>query len=170
MAGSEGLNGVFAAVARLTVFIAAFSLCALVGVLAWQVYARYVLNSSPGWTEPAALTLMGVAALFGAAIAVRAEAHFAFPTLVESAPGPVRALLKVLARLIALGFGAALAGYGAFLMIDSWEVPMAGAPVPEGLGYVGLCGGGAVIALFALERLIFGDPPDPHAATTGQES
>jgi TRAP-type C4-dicarboxylate transport system permease small subunit len=164
MAESNALQSAFAAVARLTVFIAAASLCALVGVLAWQVYGRYVLNNSPGWTEPAALTLMGVAALFGAAIAVRAEAHFAFPTLVESAPGPLRALLKALARLIALAFGAALAGYGGFLMLDSWDVPMAGAPAPEGLGYVGLCGGGALIALFALERLIFGDPPNPHGA------
>jgi TRAP-type C4-dicarboxylate transport system permease small subunit len=156
--------------AQLTVFVAALSLCALVGVLAWQVFGRYVLNDSPGWTEPASLTLMGVAALFGAAIAVRAESHFAFPTLVENAPRPLRFLLKSLARLIALAFGAALAVFGGYLMVDSWTVPMAGAPVPEGLGYVGLCGGGALIALFALERLIFGDPPDPHAATTAQES
>jgi TRAP-type C4-dicarboxylate transport system permease small subunit len=164
------LKGAFAALARLTVFVAALSLCALVGVLAWQVFGRYVLNDSPGWTEPASLTLMGVAALFGAAIAVRAESHFAFPTLVENTPRPVRLLLKSLARLIALVFGAALAGFGGFLMADSWSVPMAGAPVPEGLGYVGVCGGGALIAVFALERLIFGDPPDPHAGAMAQEA
>ncbi|MGH6951993.1 MAG: TRAP transporter small permease, partial [Vitreimonas sp.] len=78
---SNPLRSAFGALAQFTVFIAAASLCALVGVLAWQVFGRYVLNSSPSWTEPVALTLMGVAALFGAAIAVRAESHFAFPTL-----------------------------------------------------------------------------------------
>jgi TRAP-type C4-dicarboxylate transport system permease small subunit len=158
------LKGAFAALARLAVLIAAASLCALVGVLAWQVFGRYALNDSPSWTEPVALTLMSVAALFGAAIAVRAESHFAFPTLVENAPGPLRAALKSLARLIALVFGAALAGFGGFLIVDAWDVPMAGAPFPEGVASIGLCGGGALIALFALERLIFGDPPDPHAA------
>jgi TRAP-type C4-dicarboxylate transport system permease small subunit len=105
-----------------------------------------------------ALTLMSVAALFGAAVAVRQETHFNFPTLVELSPGPVRALLKALARLIALAFGAALAFYGGLLMIDSWNVPMAGAAAPEGLSYVGVCAGGALIALFALERLVVGDP------------
>jgi TRAP-type C4-dicarboxylate transport system permease small subunit len=156
------LQSAFAALARLTVFIAATSLCALVGLLAWQVFGRYVLNASPSWTEPLALTLMSVAALFGAAIAVRAESHFAFPTLVESSPKAVRTVLKVFARLIALSFGAALAGFGAYMMADSWAVPMAGAPIPEGMSYVGLAGGGALIALFALERLIFGDAPNPH--------
>lgn len=156
------LESAFTALARLTVFIAATSLCALVGLLAWQVFGRYVLNASPSWTEPLALTLMSVAALFGAAIAVRSESHFAFPTLVESSPKAVRAVLKVFARLIALAFGGALGGFGAFMMADSWGVPMAGAPIPEGMSYVGLAGGGALIALFALERLIFGDAPDPH--------
>jgi len=158
------LKSAFAAIARLTVIIAAVSLCVLVIVLAWQVFGRYVLNRSPSWTEPVALTLMGVAALFGAALAVRAESHFSFPTLVESAPPTIRALLKILSRLIALAFGIALAGFGGFLMIDSWNVPMAGAPFPEGVGHIGLAGGGALIALFALERLIFGDPPNPHGA------
>jgi TRAP-type C4-dicarboxylate transport system permease small subunit len=81
---------------------------------------------------------------------------------VESSPKAVRAVLKVFARLIALAFGAALGGFGAYMMADSWAVPMAGAPIPEGMSYVGLAGGGALIALFALERLIFGDAPDPH--------
>jgi TRAP-type C4-dicarboxylate transport system permease small subunit len=156
------LRSAFAALAGLTVGIAAASLCALVGLLAWQVFGRYVLNASPSWTEPLALTLMSVAALFGAAIAVRAESHFAFPTLVESAPKPVRAGLKILARLIALAFGIALGGFGAFMMADSWNVPMAGAPIPEGVSFVGLAGGGILIAVFALERLIFGDAPNPH--------
>jgi TRAP-type C4-dicarboxylate transport system permease small subunit len=67
-----------------------------------------------------------------------------------------------LARIIALAFGGALAGFGAYMMADSWAVPMAGAPIPEGVSFIGLAGGGALIALFALERLIFGDPPNPH--------
>ncbi|HET9232200.1 MAG TPA: TRAP transporter small permease [Vitreimonas sp.] len=158
------MKGVFGALAAATIAIAATSLCVLVVVLAWQVYGRYVLNASPSWTEPVAMTLMGVAALFGAAIAVRGESHFAFPTLVESSPKPVRALLKAMARLIALAFGIALAGFGGFLMVDSWSVPMAGAPFPEGVAHIGLCAGGALIAIFALERLMFGDPPDPHGA------
>lgn len=162
MAGSNALAGAFSALAKAAIAIAATSLCVLVLVLAWQVIGRYALNDSPGWTEPVALILMSVAALFGAAVAVRRESHFNFPTLVESAPAPLRVALKALARLIALGFGAALAFYGGYLMVDSWDIPMAGAPAPEGLAYIGVCLGGALIALFALERLIAGDPEKEH--------
>jgi len=147
----------FDALARAATAIAGLCLCALVLVLAWQVFGRYVLNDSPGWTEPVALTLMSVAALFGAAVAVRLETHFNFPTLVEMSPAPVRAALKALARLISLAFGAALAFYGGYLMLDSWDVPMAGARLPEGVSFIGLCLGGALIALFAFERLVSGD-------------
>ncbi len=157
MAQSSALGAAFGALARLTIIVAGTCLCVLVLVLAWQVIGRYALNDSPGWTEPVALTLMSVAALFGAAVAVRRESHFNFPTLVEMSPPPVRAFLKLLARLIALVFGAALAWYGGLLMLDSWNVPMAGAPLPEGISYIGLCLGGGLIALFALERLIAGD-------------
>ena len=69
---------------------------------------------------------------------------------------------KALARLIAFAFGAALAFYGGYLMLDSWDIPMAGAPAPEGLSYIGVCLGGALIALFALERLVAGDPEKEH--------
>lgn len=154
----SGLTGAFDVLAAATVTVASVALASLVGVLAWQVIGRYVLNASPSWTEPVALTLMSVSALFGAAIAVRAESHFSFPTLVESSPPPVRAFLRFVSRLIAVVFGAALAWFGFFLMIDSWDTPMAGAPAPEGLTYAGLAFGGALIGLFALERLLTGDP------------
>ena len=154
----SAMTGVFDVLASVTIAIAATALASLVLVLAWQVIGRYLLNDSPSWTEPVALTLMSVSALFGAAIAVRAESHFSFPTLVESSPPAVRAVLRSLARLIAVVFGAALAWFGFFLMIDSWDTPMAGAPAPEGLSYAGLAFGGALIGLFALERLLTGPP------------
>lgn len=157
------MAGVFSALARVTMLVATVSLCVLVLVLAWQVFGRYVMNDSPGWTEPVALTLMGVAAMFGAAIAVRLESHFNFPTFVESMPSAVRTALKALARLIALGFGLALGGFGAFLTIDAWDIPMAGAPMPEGLAFIGVALGGLLMALFALERLIYGDVKAEHA-------
>lgn len=162
----SALTGAFDVLAGVTIAIGATALASLVGVLAWQVIGRYVLNDSPGWTEPVALTLMSVSALFGAAIAVRAESHFSFPTLVESSPPAVRAVMRSLARLIAVVFGAALSWFGFFLMIDSWNTPMAGAPAPEGLSYAGLAFGGALIGLFALERLLTGAPAKPAAEGT----
>jgi TRAP-type C4-dicarboxylate transport system permease small subunit len=139
--------------------LAAAALVAMSLIQAWQVFARYVLNDSPGWTEPVALLLMSFAVMFGAAVAVRRESHFAFQGLLHALPAPGQAGLKSLSRLIAAAAGAGLMILGGRLMIDLWPVAMAGAPLPSGLRYAALAVGGLLIVIFALERLFTGDPP-----------
>ena len=143
--------------ARLSLALACVALVGMAGAQAWQVFARYVLNASPGWTEPVALVLMSVAVMLGAAVAVRRESHFAFNGLVQSAPGPVRSALQTVSRVIILVSGLGLAWLGGQLMIDDWPIRMAGVALPSGLRFAALCFGGLLIALFALERLITGD-------------
>lgn len=123
----------------------------------WQVFARYVLNDSPGWTEPVALLFMSLAVMSAAAVAVRRETHFAFLTLRDEMPRPLSGAAKILSRLIAAGTGGALMLMGGRLMIDDWSVPLAGAPLPSGLKFVGLTIGGALMLIFAVERLLKGD-------------
>ena len=43
--------------ARIAVVVAGVALVGMAAVEAWQVFARYVLNDSPSWTEPVALLL-----------------------------------------------------------------------------------------------------------------
>ena len=143
--------------ASLAMGLAGFALVAMALIQAWQVFARYVLNDSPGWTEPLALLLMSFAVMFGAAVAVRRETHFAFQTFRDAAPGRLQWLMKSISRLIAAAGGAGLMVLGGSLMIDDWPVVMAGAPLPAGLKFAGLCRGGALILLFAIERLLTGD-------------
>ena len=71
-------------------------------------------------------------------------------------------------HVIAAAAGAGLMWLGGALMIDEWPVTMAGAPLPAGLKFAGLCFGGALILLFALERLLTGDYRDPKA-TEGED-
>ena len=140
--------------------IAAIALVGMTLIQGWQVFARYVLNNSPGWTEPMALILMSVAVMFGASVAVRAESHFAFQTLMLSMSPTAQKLLRALSRLIAASAGVGLAAYGAILMADDWGVAMAGAPLPAGLKFLALTLGGVLIFIFAIERLLAGDAQD----------
>ena len=169
---SESRRGSVRALDRLASLAMGLAGAALVGmalVQAWQVFARYVLNDSPGWTEPLALLLMSFAVMFGAAVAVRRETHFAFQTFRDAAPGPMRWLLKSVSRLIAAASGAGLMVLGGLLMIDEWPVAMAGAPLPSGLKFAGLCVGGALILLFAVERLLTGDYRAPDAPAGAED-
>jgi TRAP-type C4-dicarboxylate transport system permease small subunit len=139
--------------ARVVIALAGMSIIGMASVEAWQVFARYVLNDSPSWTEPVALFFMGMTMMFGAAIGVRTNRHFGFFILVESVQPKLRRALQVLARVIAAAIGLMLAGWGGQMMIDNWDFAMAGAPLPQGMAYMPLCLGGALIALFAIEQI-----------------
>lgn len=155
--------------ASLAMGLAGFALVAMALIQAWQVFARYVLNDSPGWTEPLALLLMSFAVMFGAAVAVRRETHFAFQTFRDASPGPLQWLMKTISRMIAAAAGAGLMILGGALMIDEWPVALAGAPLPSGLKFAGLCVGGALILLFSLERLLTGDYRAPDVAEQAED-
>jgi len=141
------------ATARAALWIAGAALVVMATVEFWQVFARYVLNDSPSWTEPVALLAMKWAMMLGAAAGVRAEAHFGFFILVQQAPPAIGRALVALSRLVILATGALLAAWGAVLAQDGWDVPMAGVGLPEGAGYLPVATGGALIALFALGAL-----------------
>jgi TRAP-type C4-dicarboxylate transport system permease small subunit len=152
-------------IARCAIAIACAALIAMTLVEGWQVFARYVLNDSPSWTEPVALLLMSAAMMFGAAVGVRNEAHFGFFLLLHVAAPPVRTVLISIARVIIIAIGSLLAYWGAVLLVDGWDVRMAGAPLPQGLFFLPICVGGVLIALFALERLLVAPaavPPAEH--------
>ena len=149
-------------IARCAIAIACLALISMTLVEAWQVFARYVLNDSPSWTEPVALLLMSAAMMFGAAVGVRNEAHFGFFLLVHLASPPVRAVLVSIARVIIIAVGSLLAHWGAVLLMDGWDIPMAGAPLPQGLYFLPICVGGVLIALFALERLLVSPATAPR--------
>ena len=149
--------------ARCAIAIACAALIAMTLVEGWQVFARYVLNDSPSWTEPVALLLMSAAMMLGAAVGVRSEAHFGFFLLLHVAASPVRTVLIGIARVIIIAIGSLLAYWGAVLFVDGWGVRMAGAPLPQGLYFLPICVGGVLIALFALERLLVAPAAVPPA-------
>ena len=134
--------------------LAGAALIGMAAVQGWQVFARYVLNDSPSWTEPMALLLMSTTMMLGAAVGVRREAHFGFFIGVEAAPPPLRSMLRLFARLVVVGIGGLFAVLGAQLAIDAWSFPMAGIPLPQGVVFLPICIGGALIVIFAAERIV----------------
>lgn len=133
--------------------IAGFALLGMVAVQGLQVFARYVLNDSPGWTEPVALLLLNTAMSFGAAAGVQRGSHFGFFILVHSVGPRLRLVLTAIANLVIASIGAVLALWGGELLLDGLDIPMAGAPLPQSAVYAPMSVAGALICLFALQRL-----------------
>lgn len=135
-----------------SIAVASAALLGLVVVQGWQVFARYVINDSPSWTEPVTIVLLATAMSFGAASAVHTGRHFGF-FLLAQAMGPLqRRIVDTVVNLVVLSIGAVLAGWGSVLLVDGLDIRMAGAPLPLSLPYLPLAIGGALMVVFALAR------------------
>lgn len=145
--------------ASLSIAVAAVSLLGLVMVQGWQVFARYVLNDSPSWTEPVTLVLLATCMSFGAAAAVHEDRHFRFHLLAQALPSRARHAVDLLAVLVVVAIGVVLAGWGLLLLADGFAIRMAGAPLPQSITFLPLAIGGVLMAMFALGRLVPGAAP-----------
>lgn len=160
---ANSFNAILARISDVALSIAGIALVGVAGVEAWQVFARYVLNQSPSWTEPVALLLMSTTMMLGAAVGVRAGRHFGFFILAESSRPSIRRVLYLTSNVIAAAIGSMFVVRGAQMLADAWDYPMAGAPLPQGLVFLPMCVGGVLIALFSLERIF-----NPATPTRGE--
>lgn len=138
--------------ARLALQLAGLALLALVLVQAWQVFARYVLNASPGWTEPLSVLLLATLMSLSAAAAVHADSHFSFRLLSEAGSARRRRAAVLLQQGLICLLGLILAGWAVLLMLDGIAVKQAGIVLPQGSVHAPLAVGGMLMALFAAER------------------
>ena len=154
--------------ATVVIHVAVVALLGLVVVQGWQVFARYVINDSPSWTEPVTLLLLATAMGMGAAAGVHTNRHFGFYLLHDHLRPGARKLIDVLVALVIIGIGTTMAWWGAILLVDGLGIRAAGARLPQSINYLPLSIGGALMALFALNNLmnVFAAPP---GAATGQE-
>ncbi len=175
MPSLDALSRGLAWLSRLALWSAGAGLVLMTGVVAWGVFGRYVLNDTPVWAEPVALFLMSWFIIFGAAVGVREGDHLGFEVGLAHAPAGLARVLRLVTQLLVAGFGIAMVWYGTELSAGTWSAAMPVLGIPQGWDTVPIAAGGALIALFALERawrlVAAGDlppaPVDPEAAAAG---
>jgi TRAP-type C4-dicarboxylate transport system permease small subunit len=134
--------------------VAATALFGLVIVQGWQVFARYVINDSPSWTEPVTLLLLATAMSFGAAAGVHTRRHFGFFLLQDHMRPAIRKLVDLLIPLVIIAIGVVIAYWGAVLLFDGLHIKAAGASLPQSINYLPLSIGGALMVVFALNQFV----------------
>jgi len=153
-------------IADISIYIAATALLGLVVVQGWQVFARYVINDSPSWTEPVTLLLLSTAMSLGAACGVHTNRHFGFFLLAESMRPALRRVVDTLVQLVVAVLGGFIAVWAWVLLLDGLSIKTAGAELPQSINYLPLSVGGALMVLFALNRAWNVHQP---AAATGSD-
>lgn len=143
-----------ALLARLSMTAAIAGLLVLIGVVFYQVFGRYALNSSPTWTENLAIVLVLYVTMLGAAVGVRDAGHISLESLLVMLPPAARRKLDMLIYALVGVFGAAMAYNGWVL---GWSVAAYSMPnlhVTEAVRYVPLVLSGVLIALFSIEHVV----------------
>ena len=134
--------------------VAAAGLVVMTVVIAWQVFARYVLNDSPPWSEAAALVIMLYFVFLGAAVGVHERFHLGFRLFVSMLSLRAKTAVFALGQLLIMAFGAAMAWNGVALVdyTSSHVIPTLG--VARSVAYWPFVICGVLIVLFALVNCV----------------
>ena len=135
----------------------AVGLVAMAAIIGWQVFGRFVLNSSPSWTEQSSLLLMIWYVMFAAAAGVREGFHIRIALLEDKLGERGRLLRRIIAAVIAL-MGVVFVIYGTILCWGVRDNVIPSLGISRAFAYIPLPVSGALMTLFALERLWRGDP------------
>jgi TRAP-type transport system small permease protein len=140
--------------ARWGMYVAVAGLIAIVIVVAWQVFGRYVLNASPTWAETLALVLILYVTLIGAAVGVRDAGHIGMDSILVLAPEKIRGRIELLIHVLVGTFGVAMAynGYVLGASVAAYKLPNIN--LSEGVRYVPLVISGVMVVLFSLEHVL----------------
>jgi TRAP-type C4-dicarboxylate transport system permease small subunit len=133
--------------------IGAFGLVVMTAVIGWQVFGRFILNSSPSWTEQTALVLMIWFVFFAAAAGVWERFHIRIEVLENNlSPATVRRLRIAIHALIAV-FGLVLMVFGAQLawLVREHVIPSLG--ISRAAAYLPIPLAGLLITVFSIGRI-----------------
>ena len=145
---------VLSRVSNLALWLAGGGLVLMTLIVGWQVFTRYVLNWSNAWTEPAAVLLMSWFIFLGAAVGIRENYHLGFDVLLYVLPKSSKRVLRSISDVVVIAFALGMIFYGSQLVALSWPARLPSLGIPEGMKYLPLVGGGVLIVLFSIERLV----------------
>jgi len=145
---------VSAHVSNVARWFSGFGLLLMTAIIAWQVFARYVLNDSPAWSEQAALLLMIWYVMFAAAAGVREGFHIRIGVFADALPGKAGKAIRILAHSIVGFFGAGMAIWGTELTLATWSHVIPALALPRGVAYIPIALSGLLILGFSIERIV----------------
>lgn len=140
-------------VAETLVRIAALGLIVMTCVVGWQVFGRFVLNSSPSWTEQAALILMIWYVFFAAAAGVWERFHIRIELLENRLTQANRRRLRIAIHAVLIVFGLVLLVFGAQLtwLVRDHVVPSLG--ISRAIAYAPIPFAGLLTIIFSIARI-----------------
>ena len=140
---------------RVLTWVCVVLFAALVVDVAWQVFARQVLDQPSGWSEELAKYLFIWLGLFGSALVFGERGHIAVDFAVKKLPPKVQVAVTVVVQLAILTFTALVLVWGGFRVVDlAWDQNLTGLPTNVGPLYLALPISGVLIAFYTVYHLV----------------
>jgi len=147
-------------------FVAGACLVIITCIIPYGVFCRYMLNSAASWPEPMAVLLMIVLSFMSAVVCYREYLHIGVGVLPAFLGEPAKSYLGWFLEICMLATNLFMLVWGIKLVETTWHQAIPEFPVIwVGLAYLPIPIGGALTALFVIERLLtqrFFSEPEPE--------
>ncbi len=134
--------------------VSAIGLLLMTFIVGWQVFGRYVLGSSPSWSEQSALTLMIWFIFLAGAAGVRDGFHIRIIAIENMVSKSNRRKMRIASNGVVGLCGLAMLWWGGELVVRTWTHVIPSLGIPRGMAYMAIPIAGALIALFSIERIL----------------
>jgi TRAP-type C4-dicarboxylate transport system permease small subunit len=130
--------------------LGALGLVAMTAIIGWQVFGRFVLGSSPSWTEQAALILMIWYVFLAAASGIWERFHIRIEVLEQSLTPSSRHKLRLGLHLVVALFGLVLLIYGSQLVLAVREHVVPSLGISRSFAYLPIPFVGVMTIIFSI--------------------
>jgi TRAP-type C4-dicarboxylate transport system permease small subunit len=141
-------------IARACMWLGITGMVLLICCISWQVFGRYVMNSTPTWAESLALLIVLWVTMLGMSVGVRDAGHIGLESFLVLAPEGVRMKMEILIHALILLFGLAMLWNCASLATSVWSYRLPTLGISEGWRYIPSSIAGVLVTLFSIEHLI----------------
>ncbi|MDT0300890.1 TRAP transporter small permease [Streptomonospora wellingtoniae] len=147
-------RGVLRAVDRTTDTLALTALAAVVLVVTWQVFGRYVLQASPRWGSEVALILLAWVGYLGIAIGLREHTHIGVTFITDRLPRRLRTAAETLTPLAFLAFALYLVFQGWQFTVSTAGTTLPATGLPSSVQYAVMPVTGVLVAVYSVLQLL----------------
>ncbi len=150
---------------RFCMVVAGFCLVAITLMIPYGVFTRYVLNSASSWPEPMAVLLMIWFSFLSASLVYRENLHIGVAVIPMMLAGKAKTAIGWLIEAGMMATNLFIFWWGIKLVLLTWHQTISDFPwYSVGASYLPVPIGGAITALFVIERLwtsnLFEEPDD----------
>jgi TRAP-type transport system small permease protein len=147
-------SGIMDILAGAVEFVMILLTVAMVVLVSYQVFQRYVLHYTPPWSEELAVYLMIWFGIIGIAAGVRRETHMSLHYFADKMPLGVQRVCTFIKYVLVLIYMGVLTNEGINMVILTMPQKSAAMGLPVGLVYLALPVSTVLILLFTMELLI----------------